>query len=193
MAPRRHRPHSSSAPQPATSPKLAQFTRREKLLLAAGIWLAYAAIGTWGQFNFGDLMGYYNLLTDAFLAGRLHVLPTSTLQDLIPYQDRYYFQWGPFPALLHAAARLFGATLSDRVACLLAGWLSALVFFEILIALRRLWFPWSPQGALRVVRSGVRLRHTGGATGLVRIGLPREHRLCGLAAPGSLVVFPLLP
>ncbi len=147
MAPRRRGKSRSSdaAPPPATSSQPAQFTRREKLLLAAGIWLAYAAIGTWGQFNFGDLMGYYNLLADAFLAGRLHVLPTSTLQDLIPYQGRYYFQWGPFPALLHAAARLFGATLSDRVACLLAGWLSVLVFFEILVAVRRLWFPRAPK------------------------------------------------
>ena len=123
MAPRRHRKSRSSdtAPPPATSPKPGQFTRGEKLLLAAGIGLAYAAIATWGQFDFSDLMGYYNLLADAFLAGRLHVLPTSTLQDLIPYHGRYYFQWGPFPAFLHAAARLFGATLSDRVACLLAG------------------------------------------------------------------------
>ena len=147
MAPRRHRKSRSSdtAPPPATSPKPGQFTRGEKLLLAAGIGLAYAAIATWGQFDFSDLMGYYNLLADAFLAGRLHVLPTSTLQDLIPYHGRYYFQWGPFPAFLHAAARLFGAPLSDRVACLLAGWLSALVFFEILVALRRLWFPLAPK------------------------------------------------
>ena len=147
MASRRHRKSRSSdaAAAPATSAKPGQFSRREKLLLAACLGLAYAPIATWGQFEFGDLMGYYNLLADAFLAGRLHVLPTSTLQDLVPYEGRYYFQWGPFPAVLHAAARLLGTTLSDRVACLLAGWLSALVFFEILVALRRLWFSRAPR------------------------------------------------
>jgi hypothetical protein len=148
MAPRRQRrsrpsPKAPTRAAPSISP---HFSWREKLLLAIGLGLAYAVIGTWGRLDFSDLMGYYNLQADAFLAGRLHVIPTSTLQDLVPFANKYYLQWGPFPAVLHAAANLFDVVLSDRVACLLAGWLSALVFFEIIITLRRLWFPVASKG-----------------------------------------------
>src|SRR5712692_1568913 len=65
--------------------------------------------------------------------------------DMIPFEGHYYLQWGPFPALLHLAPRLAGLRLSDRVACILAGWLTALVFLEILLLLRARHFPAVPR------------------------------------------------
>jgi hypothetical protein len=63
---------------------------------------------------------------------------------MIPYEGRYYLQWGPFPVVLHLLARPLGFVLSDRMVCLLAGWLTALVFLEILLTLRRRHFPEMP-------------------------------------------------
>jgi hypothetical protein len=37
--------------------------------------------------------------------------------------------------------RMIGLSLSDRVACLLAGWLASLVFLKIMLMLQRTWFP----------------------------------------------------
>ncbi|HEX5922499.1 MAG TPA: hypothetical protein VFY45_01625 [Baekduia sp.] len=74
----------------------------------------FNAAGRSGQFQ-----NYYNLLSDAFLHGHLHLLvaPDSNLlalpnpydpvanqglriHDLSLYQDHYYLYWGPTPALL---------------------------------------------------------------------------------------------
>jgi hypothetical protein len=71
-------------------------------------------------FAFGqDRIDYYNLLSDGFLAGHLHVLvapnpdllalpnpfdPAANqylrLHDMSLYHDKYYLYWGPTPALL---------------------------------------------------------------------------------------------
>ena len=109
--------------------------------------LPYAWIGTWGQFDFSDLMGYYNLQAEAFLDGGLSVAPPpgqELTQDLIPFEGRYYLQWGPFPAVPHAAAILAGASISDRLVCLLAGWLTAVLFLEIVLEMRRRFYPETP-------------------------------------------------
>jgi hypothetical protein len=120
------------------------FTARHKIVLFAVLTLIYCFAGTWGQFDFGDMMGYYTMGADAARKGNLYLDYTPdkvNLIDMIPYQGRYYLQWGPLPIAFHLMARLAGLNLSDRVACLLAGLLSAWLFFEIVIELRRRYFP----------------------------------------------------
>ena len=126
------------------------FSLREWALSAGALLLIFSVVGTWGQFDFSNLMGYYDLLADAFLKGQLHIdiRPDQTyLHDMIPYGGRYYLQWGPFPALVHLLAELIGLPLSDRVACILAGWLTSLVFLQIMLVLRRRFFPGLPKPA----------------------------------------------
>ena len=113
--------------------------------------LVYAVVGTWGHFDFGDLMGYYNYLADAFLEGQTYIKPTPEqvyLHDMIPYQNSYYLQWGPFPAVFHAAAKVVGLKLSDRVACMLAALLNSLAFFATIAHLRRRFFPAIPNAVV---------------------------------------------
>ena len=116
------------------------FSAGQKAVLLIALTVVYAVAGTWGQFDFGDMMGYYTMGADAALKGNLYLDYTPdkvNLIDMIPYQGRYYLQWGPFPLLFHVPARLMGWNLSDRVACLGAGLLSAFLFFEILLQLQR--------------------------------------------------------
>jgi hypothetical protein len=125
------------------------FSLRRKALLLGLLALIYCVAGTWGQLDFSDMMGYYTMGADATLRGNLYIEYTPdkvNLIDMIPYQGRYYLQWGPFPLLFHVAARLVGLNLSDRVACLAAGLLSAWLFFEILLELRRRYFPGLARG-----------------------------------------------
>lgn len=92
-------------------------------------------------------MGYYNLQAEAFLAGQVAITPRPgqvLMQDLIPFEGRYYLQWGPFPAVLHAIAMLAGGSISDRLVCLLAGWLTSLLFLDVMFQLRRRFFPATP-------------------------------------------------
>ena len=92
---------------------------------AAVLLFLYCFLATWGQFDFSNLMGYYSMLADALLAGRLSIGYTPDevhLIDMVPFEGRYYLQWGPVPALFHVLAKLGGGELSDRVACILAGW-----------------------------------------------------------------------
>ena len=124
---------------------------KQKVAWLLIVLLVYAVVGTWGHFDFGDLMGYYNYLADAFLQGRTYIQPTPEqvyLHDMIPYENRYYLQWGPFPALFHATAKLVGLKLSDRVACMLAALLNAAVFLAIIVNLRRRFFPTIPNPVL---------------------------------------------
>ena len=51
-------------------------SRKTQVLWAAALLGPYCFLGTWGQFDFSDLVGYYNMLTDAFLDGHLYIRPT---------------------------------------------------------------------------------------------------------------------
>ncbi|MCZ6489492.1 MAG: hypothetical protein O7A06_03050 [Acidobacteria bacterium] len=116
---------------------------REKILLAGVLLLIYAPVATWGHFDFSDLQGFYNMLADGFDKGNLYVAARPDqidIWDLIPYEGHYYLQWGPFPALLHLAVKWLGTELSDRAACVIAGLLTALLFFSIILRLRRNYF-----------------------------------------------------
>lgn len=131
------RPKTQPPPAPAWP------GRREWLAWAGGGLLIYSFLATWGQLDFRDFFGYYNLLADGMLSGHLYIQPKpgeTHLIDMIPYQGRYYLQWGPLPGVLHMAAKLAGGVLTDRAACLLAGWLSGLAFLEMVARLRRLYF-----------------------------------------------------
>ncbi len=122
---------------------------KKKAVWAGILLIIYAAAGTWGHFDFSNMMGYYDLLADAFLKGQLHIdiRPGDMyVHDMIPYEGRYYLQWGPFPALFHMAAKLIKLTLSDRVACLLIAWLTTLVFWRIISILGGRFFPDLPRG-----------------------------------------------
>ena len=121
-----------------------EFSLRDKAVVLAVLLAIYAVAGTWGQFDFGDMMGYYTMAADAALQGHLYIAYTPdkvNLIDMIPYQGHYYLQWGPFPLLFHIAARVAGFNLSDRVASLLAGLAAAWLLLEITLELRRRHFP----------------------------------------------------
>lgn len=120
--------------------------------MAAAALAIYCIVGTWGQFDFSDIMGYYDAFADALLAGQLHLLITPqqvNLVDMIPYDDKYYFNWGPFPVIFHLAARAAGLRLTDRVACILAGVLSCWLLLRILLTLTSRYYPDLPKGWLR--------------------------------------------
>ena len=126
---------------------------REKVLLSGILLLIYATVATWGHFDFSSMMGFYGALADAFEKGQLYldVRPEQGLiHDLIrAYQGRYYLQWGPFPVILHLIGKWTGLGLTDRVVCVLAGWLTGVVFFSIIANLRREYFPQVPKGVCR--------------------------------------------
>ncbi len=124
----------------ASRPAAEEPSRREIAVWAGALLLLSATLATWGQFDFRDTMGYYDLFAEGLENGRLSLTVTpdqANLVDMIPYQGRYYFQWGPFPVIFHLAARAIGAPLTDRVACLLAGWLCSLAFLAVMLELRR--------------------------------------------------------
>jgi hypothetical protein len=138
---------NAADPPPASGP-----SRRRKLRWALILLALQATVATWGQFDFSNMMGYYDLFADGLVRGYLHIGYTPdqvNLVDMIPYEGRYYLQWGPFPVVFHLLARPLGFVLSDRLACLLAGWLTALVFLEILLVLRRRHFPELPLALCR--------------------------------------------
>ncbi len=94
--------------------------------------MIYPTAATWGHFDFSSMMGFYQQMADAFQKGQLYldVRPDQVIiHDLIPYEGRYYLQWGPFPAILHLIGNWTGVGLTDRVVCVLAGWLTCVVFF----------------------------------------------------------------
>lgn len=126
--------------------------KRDKIVWGSVLLFLYAAIGTWGHFDFSNLMGYYDLFADALLAGRLHIAfhpAQGYIHDMIPFEGRYYIQWGPLPGIFHALPKIVGLSLSDRVACILTGWLTSLVFLAIMLHLRRRFFPEVSKGACR--------------------------------------------
>ena len=145
----------AAAPAPESgvpeSPAAEPLTRRDRLVMAGVLLVLFAFFGTWGQFDFSDTMGYYDLFADGLAAGQLSLLITpeqANLVDMIPYEGRYYFNWGPFPVIFHFAARAVGLRLSDRVASLAAGFFQALLLLEVLVLLRRRYFPEAPKGLL---------------------------------------------
>ncbi len=126
----------------------AGLTRRVWIAAGSTLFLIYACLATWFHFDFSDVMGYYSMFAEALLNGRLYLdlRPDQVqLMDMIPYQGRYYLQWGPMPALFHFIPLVFGVNLSDRMACLLAGWISSLLFLQITLMLRRRYFPTLPK------------------------------------------------
>jgi hypothetical protein len=141
-------PSRAVSDTPAAPAQSDGLSRNEWIAAALALLLVFACLATWFQFDFGDVMGYYSMFAEALLNGRLFLDITpdqARLMDMIPYEGRYYLQWGPAPGLFHLIPRVFGVNLSDRVACLLAGWISALLFLEITLTLRRRFFPTLPK------------------------------------------------
>ncbi len=152
----RRRPHqepgSTAKAEVEQSSSTAEFSFKDKAILIAILAVIYAVAGTWGQFDFGDMMGYYTMAADAVWQGHLYISYTPdkvNLIDMIPYQGHYYLQWGPLPILFHLAAQVVGLNLSDRVASLLAGLISAWLFLEITLDLRRRHLPDVPKSLCR--------------------------------------------
>jgi hypothetical protein len=141
-------PEQKISSQNRTGASSSALTRKEWTAQALALFLAFACLATWFQFDFGDVMGYYSMFAEALLNGRLYldIRPDQIqLMDMIPYQGRYYLQWGPGPGLFHFVPWVFGINLSDRMACLLAGWISSLLFLQITLTLRRRYFPDLPR------------------------------------------------
>ena len=106
------------------------------------------------------------------------------VHDMIPYEGRYYLQWGPFPALFHMAAKLIKLTLSDRVACLLIAWLTTLVFWRIISILGGRFFPDLPRGVYPWFVMAFGLSTTAAVIGLRGTVY---HESIGMAALGVMV------
>ena len=127
-----------------SSPSASDIGNRDKITWAGVLLIIYVVVGTWGQFDFSNLMGYYDLFADALLAGRLHIAfhpAQGYIHDMIPFEGRYYIQWGPLPGIFHAIPKVVGLALSDRVACILIGWFTSLAFLAIMVHLRKRFSP----------------------------------------------------
>ncbi|MBI1356425.1 MAG: hypothetical protein GC160_18950 [Acidobacteria bacterium] len=139
---------ATAAPGSAGSPASDGVPLRRRWIWLGALAAIFAVVSTWGQFDFGQMMGYYDLFLDGVDAGHLYLTMTPdqvNLVDMVPYQGKWHFNWGPFPALFHWLPRLAGLRLSDRVAALLAGLASCGVFLAILSELRRRFFPQMPE------------------------------------------------
>ena len=127
-------------------------------------------------------MGYYSMLADGMLAGRLSIDYTPdevNLIDMVPFEGRYYLQWGPVPAVFHLVVKLAGWELSDRVACLLAGWVTSLAFLGILLRLREFYLRGLPLWVCRSLFVGFAL---GTPTAFVALRATIYHESIGVAA-----------
>ena len=139
-----------SSRQPTSPPDTIRTS--DKIVWPVLLLAIYATVGAWGYYDFGNLMGFYDLFADALLAGQLHIdirPGQGYIHDMIPFEGFYYIQWGPLPGIFHAGAKLVGLALSDRVACILAGWLTSLAFLGIMIRLRARFFPEISKAACR--------------------------------------------
>lgn len=108
----------------------------------------YVFFATGGSFVFQDLLGYYNLLADAFLQGHVHLLvdpQTMRLWDTSIYEGKYFLYFGPLPGLFHAAWRLiFQFFPSDSLATILFGLVNIIIFWKIITYLRKHYFGFLP-------------------------------------------------
>lgn len=110
---------------------------------------------------------YYNMLADAFLAKQLHLrqLPERALLeqadpydyksshrlwrlwDASLYDGKYYFYWGPLPALVIAGAKLAAGAdtiVTDRTVVLVSNIGRLLVGAVLFLLVQRWMFPWLP-------------------------------------------------
>lgn len=110
---------------------------------------------------------YYNMLADAFLAKQLHLqqLPERALLeqadpydyktshrlwrlwDASLYDGKYYFYWGPLPALVIAGVKLAAGPetiVTDRTVVLVCNIGRLLVGAVLFVLVRRWMFPWLP-------------------------------------------------
>ncbi len=148
MAKRKSQRSKQAEPARAPAPSPWRELASELAVPALVLLVLLAFLSTWGQFDFRDAMGYYGMFADALQNGRLYLEYTPdqvNLTDMIPYNGRYYFQWGPFPVLFHLASRLVGVRLTDRVFCLIVGWLTALCFLAVIRTLGKRHFPGIPR------------------------------------------------
>lgn len=137
-------PEPASAPPPPPAPSGPVIPLQRRLQWLGILAVVFCVVGTWGQFDFSQMMGYYDLFIDALDAGQLYLLMTPdqvNLVDMVPYQGKWHFNWGPFPTIFHWVPRLVGLRLSDRVAAILAGLVACWFFLWILAELRRRYFP----------------------------------------------------
>ncbi len=130
------------------------------LLSGAAYFVWYVSEGTWSLKDYGT--SYYPLQAQAFLAGQLHLpleVPAALqalddpydanqrqgigfLHDASLFQGRYYIYWGPVPALLSAAWKLFaGEFLNDAHLVLLFYLIVQLCLQSLTLEITRHFFP----------------------------------------------------
>jgi hypothetical protein len=121
------------------------------------VWVISAGtITRWPEYS----QGYYDLLADAFLHGQTHLrvepapallaLPDPydavanqpwRLHDAILYDGKFYFYWGPAPALIVAAAKALGVPRVGDNVLVFAFHCGTLLFIALLLLhLHRRWF-----------------------------------------------------
>jgi hypothetical protein len=108
---------------------------------------------------------YYNLLADAFLHGKLHLLvkpssqllqlrdpydpianATYRLHDVALYHGHYYLPWGPTPTLLYIPFRALGlGDISDTLAAALFAFVGTIFAAMLLRHLARRFVPAAPR------------------------------------------------
>jgi len=101
-------------------------------ILAAVVYLILAAVS--GRLFSVSKYAYYNYLADAFLHGQfsLRLLPEYTL-DLSMYNERYYLNMAPLPAiLLMPFIAIFGVSFNDVLFTALASGLCVGFFAQLL-------------------------------------------------------------
>jgi len=87
------------------------------------------------RFRF-DKTHYFDLLADAFLHGRLNIIPRQHLQDLVLFNGKYYLYWPPVPAVMMMPfVALFGPNLPDAIISSLIGAVNVWLFMKIITQL----------------------------------------------------------
>ena len=75
---------------------------------------------------------YFNYLADAFLHGRLNVIPGRHFEDLVLFNGKYYLYWPPVPAIVMMPfVALFGPVLPDAIFSSCTGALNVWLFMKI--------------------------------------------------------------
>lgn len=90
-------------------------------------------LGTIGKYHNVHKIDHYNALSDAFLAGQLHLLVNQPVPESFLYKGKYYIYYGPAPAVtLFIPFRLiFGTCLPQDLGATIFGFLG--VFFSVLL------------------------------------------------------------
>ncbi len=157
-----HRDGEADGRRPAEGDAVARRTKWGALAAVVFVALVHVWVISAGTFTTWPepSKGYYDLLANAFLHGQAHLLVEPApqllaltdpydarvnhpwrLHDAILFGGKYYFYWGPAPALIVAAAKVLGVERVGDHVLVFAFSVAATTFIALLLLhVHRRWF-----------------------------------------------------